>query len=314
MKKNLKLLHQDFIEECTYVGKLSDVTIRGYIGAFNLFLKMNPGVAVADLSTQTVVKFFKRLEQREREVGRGGIKTGIKRSTVATYWSKLNVFMAWLEKHKKIKENPFREIKCPNVEYADKKFIQKKNLDKIFSAIAINIDWSSDLVRKRNMAIFNLFLYSGIRKGELLGLELIDFNFDKKELMVRAEISKSRINRVIPLNRRLIIVLKDYLKERKSLKYKTEYFFVSNNSDDKFTEHGLKHTVAKIVEESGVKFHVHRFRHAFAINLINKSSDIMKVKQLLGHKDIRMTAAYLRCIPSNAMRGDIEALNMDDML
>ena len=170
------------------------------------------------------------------------------------------------------------------------------------------------MVRKRNTAIFNLFLYTGIRKSELLGLKLIDFNFDIEELTVRAEISKSKINRVIPLNRRLISILKDYLKERKSLGYKTEYFFVSNNSDNKFTEHGLKNTVTKIVEESGVKFHVHRFRHSFAINLINNGSDIMKIKQLLGHKDIRMTAAYLRCIPSNAMRGDIEDLNMDDML
>jgi integrase/recombinase XerD len=314
MHKNLIELYKDFTDECLYAGKLSASTMRGYASAFDLLIKLIPGIKIIDLTSQTMIRFFEILEKRERIVGKALVKRGVKRSTIATYWSKLNGFTTWLERHEYIKENPFKTMSFPNVEYADKRFVQKENLEKILTAIAVNIDWGSLLVKKRNLAVLNTFLYTGVRKSELLGLKLLDIDFERKHLVVRAEISKSKINRTIPLNSRVIDSLNDYLNERKRLGYQTNYLFVSNNSDRNFTEHGLKHMISKIARESRVNFHVHRLRHTFAMNLINNGSDISKVKQLMGHKDIRMTAAYLRCIPTSAMRSDVESLNLDDML
>ncbi|RJO59499.1 hypothetical protein C4546_01995 [Candidatus Parcubacteria bacterium] len=58
----------------------------------------------------------------------------------------------------------------------------------------------------------------------------------------------------------------------------------------------------------------HQFRHTFAVNVLNNGSDIAKLKQLLGHRDIRMTATYLRCLPTSAMRGDVETLTLDNLV
>jgi integrase/recombinase XerD len=59
---------------------------------------------------------------------------------------------------------------------------------------------------------------------------------------------------------------------------------------------------------------VHRFRHTFAVNFLNRGGDIAKLKQLLGHRDIRMTSAYLRCLPTSAMRTDVESITLESLL
>jgi integrase/recombinase XerD len=59
---------------------------------------------------------------------------------------------------------------------------------------------------------------------------------------------------------------------------------------------------------------VHQFRHTFAVNFLNQGGDIAKLKQLLGHRDIRMTSAYLRCLPTSAMRTNVESISLDTLL
>jgi site-specific recombinase XerD len=60
--------------------------------------------------------------------------------------------------------------------------------------------------------------------------------------------------------------------------------------------------------ETGLDFHPHQFRHTFAVNMLNAGTDIYKLKQLLGHTDIRMTASYLRGLPVKSMQQDVERL------
>ncbi|MBI3626725.1 site-specific integrase [Candidatus Uhrbacteria bacterium] len=74
--------------------------------------------------------------------------------------------------------------------------------------------WKNNLVKKRNIAMFSTFLFTGLRKGELLGLRLDDVDLEKKELRVRAETSKSRRQRLLPIHGDLCKILLDYLDER----------------------------------------------------------------------------------------------------
>ena len=314
MTENIETLFKEFIKEQEYSSKLSPVTLDGYQYAFKLFLQIMPGTGLEDLTDKIMTEFFERLEKRERKVGRGYTKKGIKSSTVATYRSKLNKFFGWLEMKGKIKKNPFRLMEYPNVVYEDKKFLRKEELEKIFMAMGIGIPWKNPFVAKRNIAIITTLLYCGLRKGELLGLKVLDIDFGRKELTVRAETSKSRINRIVPLNPELIRKLEDYLEERKKRTSVSTSFFTSNNEDRELSEDGFKHLIAFLVDKSGVKFHAHQFRHTFAVNMLNKGCDIAKLKQLMGHKDIRMTASYVRCLPSSMMRNDVNMLTIDDMV
>ena len=314
MKQDLIQLHKEFMQGQKFSVRLSSETLRGYQHTFDLLIKIMPTITLETISEKTMTEFFKRLELRERTVGRGIIKKGVKKSTIATYRSKLNKFFQWLKFKEKIKENPFDFMEYPNVRYEDIKYLKKEEIEKIMIAIEMKIKWKNLFIQKRNSAMFNVLLYCGLRKGELLGLKILDINLQRRILTVRAETSKSRIDRTIPLNSLVLRKLEDYIEELGKKDYSNPYLFVSENKDEKFTDHGFKHLVNKLNKKSGIKFHAHQLRHTFAINMINGGCDIIKLKQLLGHRDIRMTAVYLRYLPTNAMREDVEMLTLDNLV
>ncbi len=314
MSKTISQLFEEFIEECRYAEKLREETLRGYRACFTLLLKIYPDLELADLTPPKMIDFFRTLEKRERRVGRGKIKKGIKNSTVATYRSKLNKFFDWLRERGHISNGPFSGIPYPEVIYSKREFIPKESIESIFNAVSFNIKWKNTLIKRRNLAILSVLLNCGIRKGELIGIHLVDIDLDKKELRVRAESSKSKRDRWIPLNQKVLVALKEYLVERRKGRYTTPYLWVVSGEDKRFTMHGFKHFIALVVRESGVKFNPHKFRHTFAINLLNSGTDIFKLRQLLGHSDINMTCAYLRGLPNRAMLDDVNRITFDNLL
>lgn len=314
MPRTLIQLHEEFLEECRYSGKLRPETLRGYRACFELFIKFKPEASLKDLLPQTMNSFFAWLEKRERKVGKDGQKTGVKNSTVATYRNKLNKFFKWLRERKQLKADPFFGVPYPSVVYSDRRYLRREDVEKIFTAIVLGIEWHSTLVKRRNLAMYSVLLNCGLRKGELIGLKALDINFDRREMLVRAETSKSKIDRYIPLNARVIADLKEYLEERKKGCYTTPYLWASEAGDRQFTLDGFKHLNKKVAAASGVRFFPHQFRHTFAVNMLNGGCDSFKLKQLMGHADIRMTAAYLRCLPTHSMQRDVERLSMTKLL
>ena len=59
---------------------------------------------------------------------------------------------------------------------------------------------------------------------------------------------------------------------------------------------------------------LHQLRHTFAVNFLNGGGDVVRLKQLLGHQDIRMTSGYLRHLPTSAMRDGVESITLDTLI
>ncbi len=314
-EKNIDILHGQFLSDCRYAAKLRSETLRGYEASFVIFRKMMPEVVdVSQLTPDKMSEFFKRLETRQRSLANGKMAQGIKASTLATYRNKLNKFFKWLRDRSYIKNDPFLSLPYPKVEYSDRKFLRRDAVEKIFLAIGYTIPWHSLLLKKRNCAMFTILLYCGLRKGELLGLKTADINLERRELLVRGETSKSKRDRYIPVHEMVILALKDYINELKRNKGMAVHLWVSENGVSQFTKHGFKHLVEQLNIASGVKFHVHQFRHTFAANLSNQQVDTFKLKSLLGHSDIRMTTAYLRRLPVASMLSDVGNLTIDKLM
>ncbi len=314
MHPTLSQLHNQFVEECRYSAHLSEETLRGYVSSFALLERMIPSIRLESIDPATMTEFFRRLKRRKRVVGRGILKTGIRNTTVATYRCKLNAFFEWLRIKGLIPENPFRSMAYPRVQYETRQYLKREAVERIFLSVSFGINWKDEFLRKRNIAILGVFLHCGLRRGELIGLKMLDVDRSRRELTVRAETSKSRRRRIIPLNTSVLTMLDDYLEARAKRGCQTPSLFVSTNRDAGLTREGLIHWIKKVREHCGIPFHVHQFRHTFAVNLLNKGCDTAKVKQLLGHTDIRMTLTYLRCLPTKAMRADVERLDLDNLL
>jgi integrase len=312
MENKLEKLFKEYIEECQYSGGLRPETIRSYKEVFKHFVKTMPEINIPELISPLVVtEFFKRLHTRIRVVGNKKIRTGIKNSTIKTYGSKLRAFCEWLVKRGHIKENPISRMSLPEPVYEDIRALNREQVEKIIASIVLHSP--NPLMFRRDNLIVHILLFCGLRKGELLGLQLRDIDIKNRMLTIRAETSKSKRTHQVPLNPIVMMHLQEYLIERNKHGYKTPYLFVSSLNDSELTTHGLKHWVERIKRISGVKFHVHRFRHTFATNLGNKNTSIIKIQKLMGHKDPKMTMVYLRSMGAEDLREDINKLSIDTL-
>src|ERR1019366_9235221 len=107
-----KTIHQyldEFMYDCEFIRKLIPATLHGYRQIFLTFTTLQPDISFDALSPSYLIRFFQLLNTRKRIVGRGSVNVGVKKSTIRTYWSKLNSFFEWLEKMRDIPRNPFRD-------------------------------------------------------------------------------------------------------------------------------------------------------------------------------------------------------------
>lgn len=310
MRKNIDQLFDEFMQECEFVRRVRKETLRGYAQSFVLFKKIIPDLTPETLTVQTVTQFFKTLEQRKRTIRNGKVVYGIMKSTVRTYWSKLYTFFEWLYVHKHIVQNPFRHIRRPSVVWDDIKYLKKESIERIFSALH-NPTTTNTLLVKRNLAMFYVLLFCGLRREELLLLQVRDVDIERKMLTVRAENSKIPRTRHIPLHSTALMYVKDYLKERRM---QVSAFLFLSKQNKELSMNGLTTIIQSLRKRTGVQFHLHQFRHTFAMNFLKSSNNIVKLKQLMGHSDIRMTLVYLRCMPIHEMRADVEGMRIDDFI
>jgi len=302
-EKNLRVLFNNFKNESVYSSRLSKETIRGYVNSFILFEKIMPEIDTTDLLSQSALtEFFKRLETRGRKVGKGEIKTGVKKSTIRTYWAKLNVFFKWLEKKQYIEINPLEDIRPPRVSYDDYKRLEDEEINKIYSAIVRS---EKSFMLRRDTMMVSLFVYLGIRRTEFISIQIKDLDLEKKQIIIKGETSKSKKTRALPIHPTLLMHIKDYLEERNKLGYKSEYLILSSRRDFRLTLDGLKHWVNKVIKISGVKFNVHRFRHTYACKIIEGHTPTASLQKLLGHSSLTMTEQYTRSLRPEDMAGEV---------
>ena len=313
MKFTLQELFQKYIDEMTFVLDRSPDTIRGSKDAFRLFTTLVPEVSsLEDLSPEALTLFLKRIQTRERIIGKDRrVVTGVKPSTIVGHGGRLKTFSRWMFMRGYIEQDPFAEIRFEQKEFTDQQALGREQVQKIIGA-ACQYAANSFLLR-RDLAMISLFIFCGLRRNELISVQMSDVDLYKNLIAVRAQTSKSKRVRVLPINLELKKHLREYFEERKKKNYTTQYFFVSNTVDRGLTNAGLKHWVEHLRSHSGVRFHIHQFRHTFAINLAMQDVGAVKIQNLMGHRQLSMTQSYLRSIDTKELRGDVNKLSFEGL-
>lgn len=308
----LKFLFDNYMNECEYVRRLRPATLRASIYAFTQFTEVMPEViSVGDLSPETITVFFKRLHTRERFIGKKNKVSGIKDSTLLFYASRLKTFFRWLVSRQYLPSNPLDGMKLPTPVFSDHRALSGDQIRRIMGAVAQQA--RTRFLLKRDMAMVSVLTFCGLRRNELVSLEVRDVDLQSGYITVRAQTSKSRRLRRVPINVYLRFHLQEYLEARKIKGFRTQYLFVSHTSDRGLTLHGLKHWVERIVRRSGVRFHLHRFRHTFATNLAMQDVGAVKIQKLMGHAGLQMTQTYLRSVSTEEMGEDINKLSFENL-
>ncbi len=139
-------------------------------------------------------------------------------------------------------------------------------------------------------------LNTGLRRGELLSLRWRAIDTDRDIVTVEGRTAKTLQTRAVPLNSEAVEVLKNW-RELQGRVSPDAFVFpaASGGRMDNFaTAWESARTAAELKS-----FRFHDLRHTFASHLVQRGVDLYRVKELLGHSDIKMTARYSHLRPDD---------------
>jgi integrase/recombinase XerC len=221
---------------------------------------------------------------------------GLAPRSVQRRLSAARTFFGYLQREGAAARNPALEVRSPK---------GKKRLPATLDADQMGrlLDFRpQDSLAVRDKAIMELFYSSGLRLGELVGLDLSAVDLKDRTVRVTGKGNKTRI---VPFGKPAQSALESWLKARAVLAAgpgatrratadsRANALFLGRNGRP-LSVRSVQLRVAAWARRRGLALHVHphMFRHSFATHLLESSADLRAVQELLGHADIGTTQIY----------------------
>lgn len=149
-------------------------------------------------------------------------------------------------------------------------------------------------------AVVNTLRFTAIRRAQLLRLKIDDVDLLHKVIHISPEINKNHEYHCIPISEKLFPYIEKLIKELRkrhqcadSQLFNINIFRQTRYKGQITTEYQISHLFRAISNKLGFQVSPHRFRHTVATNLMKDPGNLYVAKQLLGHKDIRVTLTYI---------------------
>lgn len=268
-----------FIDYLKFEKNYSTHTITAYhndLKSLKGFLKSNYEVEVKEASYPLIRSWITNL--MDEEISSRSINRKV--ASLKAYYKYLRIIgdleLNPLEHHKALKTS--HRIQVP---------FSKKEVEQILNTSYDKMDFTS----VRNVLIIEILYVTGMRRAELINLNINDLNLSSKTIRVTGKRNKQRI---IPLIQSIVVKLQAYLTLR-------EQIIDSNGIELFVTQKGAKlypSLVYRIIKtyfsevSSKVKRSPHMLRHSFATHLLDEGADLNAVKEILGHASLASTQVY----------------------
>ena len=285
---------------------LSPRTVAAYKAELDLFLRwlqkaapsrpLLPGLSSFDLSA-----YRHHLLQIER----------LKAATINRRLQALRRFCRWATRQGLLTEDPSTEIQTIRIESRR----QPQGLhDPEVHALLRAAGQSGRGLARRNYALVQLILQTGLRVSEVAALRRADVVLHDRSGLVRVRQGKGRREREVPLNSTARRALALYLKSRESVKPDSPLF--ESERQEAMSIRSFQEVVSELARRANirrVRVSPHTFRHTFALGYLRHNpGKLVELATLLGHESLDTTAIYTR--PSlEDLAADLERspLNVD---
>ncbi len=148
-----------------------------------------------------------------------------------------------------------------------------------------------------------LALNTGMRKMELLGLELHRIDLNHHVIHLRPEDQKNSTYSTIPLNQTARAILIKRMTWLKTNYPHSQWLFPTPHGNGKHHLRDIRKGFKLVCEKAGVEnFRIHDLRHTFASWLVQHGVPIYEVKELLRHESISTTEKYAHLAPKETAR------------
>lgn len=261
IKKSEKIKFEDFSEE--FLNLYSKPNKKSWKSDEYNLRNITPFFKGKNLYEITVEDIERFKAARSKSVGPATVNRDL-----ATIKTMLNKAVEW----GKIEKSPAKNVKFLREPNGRLRYLEKEEIQKLLSNCSPRIK-----------PIITLALFTGMRRGEVLGLKWHDIDFHRGIIYLLD--TKNGAKREVFMN---ALVKKALVGVRKNPE--SPYIFCAKNGRP---YHDIRKSFFTALKNSGIlNFRFHDLRHTFASQLVMAGIDINTVRELLGHKDIRMTLRY----------------------
>ncbi|MFH1487528.1 MAG: tyrosine recombinase XerC [Pseudomonadota bacterium] len=214
-----------------------------------------------------------------------------KKKTIARKLSAVRSFFHFMEKRGEVNSNPSADISTPKQEKTIPVYLA---VDEMFRLLE-GPDREKPL-GLRDLAIMEMLYSCGVRVSELAGTDVSSIDFDQRLVRV---LGKGNKERIIPVGRKALKAVRDYLDATLSLRKKRTAEFQRgplfiNFLGGRLSTRSIHKIIKKYGRECGIMRDIspHSLRHTFATHLLDGGADLRAVQELLGHVSLSTTQKY----------------------
>ncbi len=201
--------------------------------------------------------------------------------------SALRSFYRYLLRMGRVEHNPLRFVKNPKAHTPLPTFLKDSEVNRLFDEVVFGEDFKG----QRDRLVLLTFYHTGIRRAELMGLDVENIDLARCELKVTGKRNKQRI---VPFGPELHDALETYLLLRAEFAPETEQALFLNDRGKRMGLTLIYETVHRYLSlvTTQKKKSPHVLRHTFATTMLNNGADLEAIRDLLGHESIQTTEVY----------------------
>ena len=210
--------------------------------------------------------------------------TGVSASTRARKLSAIKSFYKYLTvRTKQLQENPVADLEYPKIRKSLPKYLTLEQAAKLLSSV-------SGVNQRRDYAILMLFLNCGIRRSELVGLNISDVYEDRIRV-----VGKGNKERIVYFGSACHKAIESYMEERNKMVLTDNRALFGSRNSNRISVTAVHRLVEKALLKAGLdatQFSAHKLRHTAATMMLSGGVDVKTVQEVLGHENLNTTQIY----------------------
>lgn len=216
-------------------------------------------------------------DQQTGEHGVGPSARARKLSAIKSFYKYLTI------RTKQLSENPVADLEYPKLRKSLPKYLTLEQSAKLLSCV-------SGINEKRDYAILMLFLNCGIRRSELVGLNITDVYEDRIRV-----VGKGNKERFVYFGTACRKAINAYMVERNKKVLTDNRALFGSRNGNRISVTAVHRLVEKALLQAGLdptQFSAHKLRHTAATMMLSGGVDVKTVQEVLGHENLNTTQIY----------------------
>lgn len=254
--------------------RLDDIDIKSVDLAF-----------VRDITTSDIFDFLSYLaNDRNPTPDTPAHELGISAASRARKLSSIKSFYKYLTvRTKQLQENPVADLEYPKLRKSLPKYLTMEEAARLLRCV-------SGVNEKRDYAILVLFLNCGIRRSELVGLNITDVYEDRIRV-----VGKGNKERFVYFGTPCRKAIDAYMSERNEKVLTDNRALFGSRNGNRISVTAVHRLVEKALKQAGLdstQFSAHKLRHTAATMMLSGGVDVKTVQEVLGHENLNTTQIY----------------------